>query len=529
MTWTTKHRNRTAALLASLALVSAGCSDEVTAPQRGARAPVVLGVRDEGLFVSNQVKYRNAGAQPATGRSGNATLEVRALRSKDNSTLLEVTTGALDETAVPPGNLAKLQVKSLNPDDLTEALWTQNYNHREGGGYASYVLETPGRGMPIQVQANITGIDARTDVVTVIETVKFRPDLAPSNLVAPTRARVNTAVAISATVRELNGDVGARANCVLYADGSEIDRVSGMWVDAGGTVSCAFAHVFTTTGTKALRAAVENVVPGDWDDANNSVTGSIEIASVNDFHYYAQAYSDLSPHAYGWDADYYYTSSGVTQFSGNHYAFYGVEQSAYLSAWMPVELSFPLAGVAMAQTTNGAALHAQSFTNVAAGWSYESAVERQACANLPTEQSNGYVWFSICSGRHTYDGVTTVSWTQFGYQRYSGDVTYWSSGYDHWYYATGEQYHYSWNYSSSESNPVVPYGPDYSFSVRIDDDGMSYRTNPMLTFTPYEYHNVRPYGCSFGSGSGYSWRDCWGQYEHRNYIYGSKWGVPGSE
>ena len=179
MTWTTRYRNGSAALLASLALVSAGCSDEVTAPRGGARTPATLAVLDEGIFIPNQVKYRDAGAKPATGRSGNATLEVRALLAKDNTTLLEVTTGALDATAVAPGNLAKLQVKALNPDDLTEALWTENYNHREGGGYASYTLGLPGRGMPLQVQANITGIDERTDVVAVVETVKLRPDLSP--------------------------------------------------------------------------------------------------------------------------------------------------------------------------------------------------------------------------------------------------------------------------------------------------------------------------------------------------------------
>ena len=95
---------------------------------------------------------------------------------------------------------------------------------------------------------------------------------------------------ISAVISEGNGDVGARADCVLYVDGAEADRAEGIWVDAGGVVTCAFAHTFTAAGTHTLRVEAANVDPGDFDMANNSAAGTLQVMSaVNDFVYHAWA------------------------------------------------------------------------------------------------------------------------------------------------------------------------------------------------------------------------------------------------
>ena len=65
------------------------------------------------------------------------------------------------------------------------------------------------------------------------------------------------------------GDLGATADCILSADGTVVDRVSDMWVDAGGVVTCHFTATFTTPGQHALHVAVGNVRPGDYDMTNN--------------------------------------------------------------------------------------------------------------------------------------------------------------------------------------------------------------------------------------------------------------------
>src|SRR4051812_17540654 len=81
----------------------------------------------------NGTPYR-VSSKPATGRSGSASITARALLGKSGGTELEVTTGVLDSTLAPPGNLAKVQVKALVPN--TQRLsFTDNHNGLSGGGY----------------------------------------------------------------------------------------------------------------------------------------------------------------------------------------------------------------------------------------------------------------------------------------------------------------------------------------------------------------------------------------------------------
>src|SRR6267154_3727899 len=79
------------------------------------------------------------------------------------------------------------------------------------------------------------------------------------------------------------GDLGARASCVLYVDGTAADRSDGIWVDAGGVVECRMAHAFSNAGNHAIELRVENVRPGDYDDTNNSATASIQIVQPAEF------------------------------------------------------------------------------------------------------------------------------------------------------------------------------------------------------------------------------------------------------
>src|SRR6267154_582662 len=79
------------------------------------------------------------------------------------------------------------------------------------------------------------------------------------------------------------GDIGARASCVLYVDGTAADRADGIWVDAGGVVECKMAHSFVNTGTHAIEFRIENVRPGDYDDSNNRAAASIQIVQPAEF------------------------------------------------------------------------------------------------------------------------------------------------------------------------------------------------------------------------------------------------------
>ena len=226
------------------------------------------------LFHANSEKYRDTGSHPVTGRSGSAVVQGRALLAKDGTTLIEATTGTLD--AQPgSGNFRHVTVTPTTVDGNPDQ--TQAYNNLKAGGYWNHTYTGLARNETVKVDSNITDLDPRTDVVTTIDTVKKRPDLSALKLAGPAKAYTNQPVTFTATVSELNGDVGAHADCILSADGQQVDQSLGIWVDAAGTVSCSFQTSFATTGIKHLTVSVANVVPGDWDTSNNSAQTTIEI------------------------------------------------------------------------------------------------------------------------------------------------------------------------------------------------------------------------------------------------------------
>ena len=118
----------TPALSLAAALALAGCNDGPTGP--GLAAGLLQTMKrtpaDEPVAYRNSVKYRDAGLKPATGRAGSATVSVRALEGADHSVDLEITTGSFDNPASARGNIDKVQIKALDPDNSTKALWVQN-------------------------------------------------------------------------------------------------------------------------------------------------------------------------------------------------------------------------------------------------------------------------------------------------------------------------------------------------------------------------------------------------------------------
>ena len=268
-------RNRSVLISASTLLASACGSDVVNPadPGRAAfRATVSVSGNAGARSVSNSIKYKDAGVKPAGGRSGSAALEVRALLSKDGSTQVEATTGSL-ERGTQVGQIQKVQLKIFTGDTLAT-----NYNKLTGNGYWSQSYSSLTRGNELQVQANVGGIDPnRTDVVTVKTAVALRPDISVASVVGPRESAPRMPVTFTASVSENNGQVGARSNCVLSVDGQDVDQAQGIWVDAGGTVTCVFTRVFDTPGTYSVGVVATAVDPGDWDTSNNRAATSITI------------------------------------------------------------------------------------------------------------------------------------------------------------------------------------------------------------------------------------------------------------
>src|SRR5687768_6986772 len=72
-------------------------------------------------FISNDIKYRDTSLPPATGRTGNASIEARALLGKDGATDLEITAAG--------GTIDKVQIKlpgdTRNVNGLSGTTFTQ--------------------------------------------------------------------------------------------------------------------------------------------------------------------------------------------------------------------------------------------------------------------------------------------------------------------------------------------------------------------------------------------------------------------
>jgi hypothetical protein len=277
--------NRMSITAALAALLAVGATQPLAA-QRALRGPNVH---------KNSVKFSDRGAKPARGRSGTASLEARALLAGDGSVQIDASTGDL-ESGTTRGEIRKMQLKVLSPSGRPTS--TQNFNGN-GTGRWSTTLPKLGAGSSIQLQANISGVDGhRTDVVTLLVAVKRSPDVAVDGVVAPNRTMASMPMNIVATVSERNGDVGARASCMLSIDGQLSDQAHGIWVDAGKTVSCAFQARVAAVGSHKVTVYVTGVSPMDYNQNDNSATTSVEVLSPEVAMGYSATFSSVDAQSY---------------------------------------------------------------------------------------------------------------------------------------------------------------------------------------------------------------------------------------
>lgn len=251
-------------------------------------------------FLKTRAKYRDTSKPSAMATVGKTTLMARALVNADGTADLQLTTGTF-EPPVSRGNIDKVVIKSKSFNTITEQRLTN-------GGTFAINLKAVNRGQEIEVKAHVSGIDGRNvDVVDLTESAKLRPDPRVMTLNAPSNVLVDAPVIIDATVREMNGDVGARSDCELRVDGTRVDVARGIWIDAGSVVSCSFRHTFSTIGAKRIEVALSAGDPADYNAGNNALAAQITVnapepvsmpmprwsafatESEHEYEYYAQA------------------------------------------------------------------------------------------------------------------------------------------------------------------------------------------------------------------------------------------------
>lgn len=450
-------------------------------------------------------KYRDTGAKPATGRSGSAAIQARALLGAGGTTDLEVTTGTFDG-GTPLGSLAKIQIKLLT--DGGDVLQTDNFRKTlTGNGYADFIYDNLTRGQLTQVQASVTGIDPnRTDVVTVSTNVKLRPDLEAGGINAPAQVMVDTPVTVSGVVAEINGDVGARSTCRLLVDDVEVGAIPGIWTDASSSVTCQFHTSFGTTGTKRIAFRVSDVVPGDYDASNNQANASIEVVNTQDFAYMqAQAYDYQYRYAYSDRRTFTRYDGAVSTYSRdygyvNHYQSYGAY--AYFFSNSPLDSGTITLRHSTGDTLLGMA--SVAVQDLPYGWSWWSDYGCRYGSFVSGISAE------ICSG---------WGYTQVWIYRNAGEVTYFDR-----YATTGDYYGWYWNYDygySSTNGSFIVFGPTYSADLQHEANGIVHGGSLDVPLYRYVYWDYDSGPQSWSNTWGYGTEDGhWQVSQHYEETYG---------
>ena len=476
--------------MALLCLMLMAASDTTLAQTSGNSRP---------QLVPNARRYKDTGLKPATGRSGSASLTARALVGKDGATTLEMTTGQFDVYDTPPGNINRAQIKPLNENG--EPLYARTYNG-SGGGYFQTSVNDLHRGQQVQMQATVNGIDGnRSNVVTLVETTKVRPDISPIQLTAPARAVAKTPVNISVVIRELQGDSGAITNLLLYEDGVAVDSANQIWVDAAGTVSCVFTHAFNTIGTKQLVVKAEGTAPGDYDVSNNTVTGSIIVgaaapAQLNYNFQVVDGDDDFRAHIY--QKRYF---NGVLELEHEEdYSARGWQQLIYFYGWTGAMISFPIT-ISHVETNDGVPAFSNTHSNLMPTNVIDASdgTTRFISYNVWRYDSSTAYYFNLYTNAtiNLATGARTET-TFFSSNRQAGDVTYLSAGYERfWDGYTGEEFFYSWN--TTEVNRAgwrIPIGNRYGVNVSLTTgDGSVLIASPEATMSTFDNSGQQPTMC----------------------------------
>jgi hypothetical protein len=470
------------ALSALIAAAAAAC-DQPTSP---AASPSASAADEEGGFVAMQkpalysvaTRYRDAGHHPATGRSGTASLSAQALLGRDGTTELRLSTGDVaDPWGGAPGSIARVQTKAFTPQG--ELFSTINHTDATGGR-ASYTYRGMIRGTLVQAQAGITGVDTnRTDVVTVADTVRLRPNLRLAGLGVPSTVAANDPVNVAATIRETNGDVGNWGACTLFVDGQKADDAPRVWVDAGDVVTCAFTHAFAL-GEHQVQVRVD-AAPGaarDDDPGDNSASATVKGVAAHTMSYWlgvsdvAQRDSSLWEERLNdgtWHRTWQESRTSLAQFD-----------NVFFGASSPREIVGAQVGVTLQEQSGGA-----TVTQGAYSLTLEPAGDTR-CGSA----ADGALWVYVCSGGW-------IGGTSLYYERYAGRVTYHSHTYVHtWDTGTGMDYAYSFNDSGDDGGTATPFtGSDFGIHLRMYDGTQVLAADPSLELQGGESRQEWPWSC----------------------------------
>lgn len=307
----------------------------------------------------------------------------------------------------------------------------------------------------VLIDADLVDSKGERGRVSLIEAVRLRPELQVTEIWAPPLAVAGSVARIVARVRELHGDLGAQADCVLYEGDSELDRVRGAWVDASGYVSCGFSPVFESAGEKVLRVALEAVDPGDDLADGNERTVRLKVIEP-------AAAARLKPYARFRDETYAASSRRELFLRGESQADFG---------------ALPDAASASSEKGWGLSLQAAFFPekDVFPGPPVDLAIDESS--DLASSRPSRFELRSRKGGT----GPCSASWSAAAgalaiacpstvvVERNPGSVTYHSDATLKLFAAGGEEPSYTWNFDWAENAASrLQLKDEYGLSARLE-------------------------------------------------------------
>ena len=374
--------------------------------------------------------------------------------------------------------LSSVQVKGYDPKGVQ--LFTST-NNGLSSGTASFPYPGLARGSRVQVKAVVRDVNgSKNETITVNDIVHMRPDLAAIRIDGPSQALIGWPVNFHAFIMERNGDLGARASCVLYVDGTAADRADGIWVDAGGVVACAMTHIFTTMGTHALEVRVQSVRPGDYDDSNNRATGSIRIVQPAEFRSFSLQAQSVLNNSWTRNISTLTTLEGIQETWDQTTSVQGPSQFASMTGLIERTLTFPVT-MHGEMATNGTTLNSLDETLATSEPAYW--LPEASCGTAFRANTNLYV----C----TYDSGYLAGYSTIQYDWWGADVRYHSVSYVTYWDPTCannlcERYIVN---DFSQIGPMFTFGPDFrgGLSVQGAVDAVPTAATATVPLSPFSF------------------------------------------